>query len=613
LNLAWGLPLGSFRTELDGLSAAFLVPFIVVPALGSLYGVRYWSRLEHPASARKLRVFYGLLAASLIVLALARDGVLFLLAWEGMALSAFFLVTTEDQDPEAREAGWIYFVATHVGTLTLFGFFAVLHAVTGSFAMEALPEGSVSLGAGMGLFFLGFVSFGLKAGLMPLHVWLPGAHAVAPSHVSAVLSGVVLKTGIYGLARMTSILPHPPVFWGVLLLVFGASSGVIGVLFAVAQHDLKRLLAYHSIENVGIIVMGLGLAMIGRSLGRPDWVALGLACAILHSWNHAFFKSLLFLAAGSVIHRTHTREIDHMGGLAQTMPVTAAMFLCGAVAICGLPPLNGFVSELFLYLGLLRTLQPTAGPSAAAAAFTVPVLAIIGALAMACFVKVFGAVFLGLPRAGCTRDVREAPRVMLVPMACLAVICVGIGLLPSGVAPFLDQAALAWSGSSSPPPAALATLVPFSWVSAFAAAAWVFTLAGSIGLWRRVGPRVLDRVGTWDCGYAAPSARMQITSSSLADTLVTIFRWVLHPRVRSPRLAGRLFPNAGGYESHVHDVTLEEWIVPPLHRLAGYATKLRVLQAGRIQVYILSILLAVVVLVLSIVPVSSLLERILTR
>jgi hydrogenase-4 component B len=612
LDLRWGLPFGSFRTEVDGLSAAFLVPLSLVPALGSVYGLRYWSPREHPASSRKLRVFYGVLAASLILVTVARDGVLFLFAWEAMALSAFFLITVDDRDAQARSAGWVYFVATHVGTLALFGLFAAIVSVGGSFGLDPLPDTAVPIGVGTIIFLLGLLGFGLKAGIMPLHVWLPGAHAAAPSHVSAVLSGVVLKVGIYGLARLTCMMPHPPVFWGGLLLTLGVVSGIVGVLFAVAQHDLKRLLAYHSIENIGIITMGLGLAMLGRSYGRADWMALGLGGAVLHVWNHAFFKSLLFMAGGAVIHRVHTREIDRMGGLAGSMPITSVLFLCGAVAICGLPPLNGFVSELLIYLGLLRAMQPIDGVSAAAAAFAVPALAIIGALAVACFVKVFGAVFLGSAREHHAATPSEAPGSMLAPMLVLAAVCVGIGALPALALPFLDAAGRAWSVGARAEALPLGPLAPMWWVSTLAAATWLFAILLGLGLRRRVRPRDAARVGTWDCGYAAPSARMQYTASSFAQMLVGLSAWVLHPRERRPRV-GRLFPRRGRYSSRVHDVVLEEWVVPAVALAARQIARLRIIQAGRVQLYILYVLLMVIALVVSVVPLFDLLRSLVTR
>ena len=617
-ELAWSLPFGSFRIEVDGLSAAFLVPLVVVPALGAVYGLRYWSQREHPETGRKLRAFYGVLAASLVLLTIARDGVLFLFAWEGMALSAFFLITTDHDDPEARAAGRVYFIATHVGTLALFALLSIVFAQTGSFGLDALPEASASAGACAAIFALGLLGFGLKAGLMPLHVWLPGAHAVAPSHVSAVLSAVVLKTGVYGLARLTCMLPHPPLYWGGLVLALGAISGVAGVVFAIAQHDLKRLLAYHSIENVGIIVMGLGLALLGRSQGRADWIALGLGGAILHVWNHSFFKALLFLSAGSVIHRVHTREIDRMGGLARSMPVTAVFFLCGAVAICGLPPLNGFVSELLIYLGLWKTLAPADGSPVAAAALAVPALAMIGALAAACFVKAFGAVFLGVARRPHEREPVEAPRTMLVPMTALALLCAAIGLLPALAVPFLDRAAATWSaaataGGGAPVPLrTLAPVGPLGWITVLSAALWVGAAAAVLLLRRRMRVEDDQRVPTWDCGYAAPTARMQYSSSSFAEMLVAIFRWALRPREHAPRLR-ELFPKSAHHRSHVDDVVLDRWFLPVLRWIARKLLWLRFLQPGRIQLYILYVLIAVLALALSTVPVGELLKGLVPR
>jgi len=610
VRMAWGLPFGSFRIAVDGLSALFLVPLVIVPAVGSVYGLRSWSRVDHPATAPRLRAFYGTLAASLVMLTIARDGVLFLLAWEGMALSAYFLVVIDDRDAEAREAGWVYLVAAHLGTLAICGCMALVASCSGSFGLDPLAEASTPIGAATCIFLLALLGFGLKAGIMPLHVWLPGAHAAAPSHVYAVLSGVVLKAGIYGLARITGMLPDPPAFWGVVLLVLGAGSGVVGVAMAIGQHDLKRLLAYHSVENIGIFVMGLWLAMLGRSLGRPEWVALGFGGAMLHVWNHAYFKSLLFLAAGSAVHRTHTREMDRMGGLAHTMPATSLLFLCGAVAICGLPPLNGFVSELLICIGLLHTLEPGGTPGAAVIALGVPVLALIGARALACFAKAFGVTFLGTARGGQTGPARESPPAMLGPMVLLAALCIGIGLVPAGAAPFLDRATRAWSAGATPP--ALGTLAPFRGVTWLAAGVWALGLGSLVLLRRRVRAGLAGRPGTWDCGYAAPDARSQYSSSSFGQMLVSLFRWALRPHEASPDLQSP-FPRAGSYRSHVGDVVLDSWVLPLVRHAARGAMRLRRVQAGRIQLYILYILLTVAAMMLSIVPVVDLLRSIVTR
>ncbi len=598
VELPWSLPGAEFRVAVDGLSAFFLLPIFLVSLLSGVYGLGYWSQAEHPDTGRKLRFFYGLLTAGMALLVIARNSVLFLFGWEIMALSAFFLVTTEDQNREVREAGWLYLVAAHAGTLCLFGLFALLRVASGSFRLAALPEGAVMPGMATAIFVLALVGFGLKAGIMPLHVWLPSAHANAPSHVSAIMSGVLIKMGIYGLVRVTSLLPAPPVEWGVVVLALGAVSGILGVAFAIGQHDLKRLLAYHSIENIGIIVMGLGLALMGRSLGRADWVLLGLAGALLHVWNHALFKALLFLSAGSVIHAVHTREIDHLGGLAKRMPRTTLCFLVGAVAICGLPPLNGFVSEFLIYLGLFATLGIGQGPSYAGAAFAVAALALIGGLALACFVKVFGAVFLGTARSQHAHDACESGGSMVAPMAVLVACCFFIGLAPTLIAPVLDKGVSAWAPELLEPGVrnqgsgvSLATLAPLGWLSVMA---WVLVaglVLASVALWRGLRGKVVASAPTWGCGYVAPTPRMQYTSSSFAQMLVAQFGWVLRPRTHRPEDLG-LFPQKTDFHSEVPETVLDEAVLPTFRFGARLFSWLRVFQQGSIQTYLLYLFLA---------------------
>jgi hydrogenase-4 component B len=591
-------PMGTFRVRVDGLSALFLVPVFLVALLGSIYGLGYWRQAAHPTNGRKLGFFYGLLAAGMALLLVAVDGFVFLVGWEVMALAAFFLVTTEDHKDEPREAGWVYLVATHLSTLCLFGLFALLFAATGSLELAPIRPEQLGPGTSTALFVLALVGFGLKAGVMPLHVWLPGAHAAAPSHVSALMSGVIIKMGIYGIVRFTAILPHQRPEWGVAVLGLGAVSGVLGVAYAVGQHDLKRLLAYHSIENIGIIVMGIGLALLGRSLNRPDWVALGLAGGILHVWNHALFKALLFLSAGSVLHATGTREIDQLGGLAKPMPATALCFLAGAVAICGLPPLNGFVSEFLIYLGLFRTLTSSTGP-ALAGAFAVPALALIGGLAVACFVKVYGAVFLGTARSEHGHRAHEAGPTMIAPMAVLVGCCLFIGLFPNLVAPALAMGIESWSRGTAAAGGQLGSLAPLGAVGG-AAIALLCALLGALALLRWVvGRRPLAAGATWGCGYAAGTPRMQYTSSSFAQMLVRYFAWALVPRVRKPKpqqLA--LFPGPSGFHSEVPDAVLDRAVFPIARAGARVLSWLRVLQQGSVQAYLLYIFLTLLALLL---------------
>jgi hydrogenase-4 component B len=409
--------------------------------------------------------------------------------------------------------------------------------------------------------------------------------------------------GVYGIVRVCSLFPHPPVAWGGVLLGLGAVSGVLGVAFAIGQHDLKRLLAYHSIENIGIIVMGIGLALVGRSLGQPAWVVLGLGAALLHVWNHALFKALLFLSAGSVIHATHTREIDQLGGLAKAMPRTALAFLIGAVAICGLPPLNGFVSEFLLYLGLFSSLgisiDPTspAGAKYTGAAFAAPALALIGTLAVACFVKVFGAVFLGSSRSPHAEHARESGPAMLGPMAVLAACCLLIGLAPGLVAPILDKAVTAWAPEVAEAGMGLAALSPLGWLSAMGLVLLAALSGCGAWYWARLRRNPIAAGATWGCGYAAPSPRMQYTSSSFAEMLVGLFAWALRPRTHEPEDLA-LFPAPSHFHSEVPDTVLDRGVLPLFRFGAGLSAYFRVLQRGSIQTYLLYIFAALLALLL---------------
>src|SRR5258708_27237971 len=329
LRMAWAVPYGSLFLELDPLSGFFLIPVFLLCALAAIYGAKYLEEYRGRKALAPPWFFFNLLVASMVIVILARNGVLFLMAWEMMALSSFFLVTFEDEKESTRQAGWIYLVASHIGAVFLLVLFILLCRANGSLDFDRFAASS---SAGL-LFGLALVGFGTKAGFIPLHVWLPEAHPAAPSHVSAVMSAVMIKTGIYGLVRVMMLLGTPQAWWGWVLCGIGLSSGVIGVLLALAQHDLKRLLAYHSVENIGIIALGLGVGTLGLRAGLPAVAVMGFAGALLHVLKHALLKGLLFLAAGNVLHGTHTREIDQLGGLLKRMPLTAFTFLIRAVAI----------------------------------------------------------------------------------------------------------------------------------------------------------------------------------------------------------------------------------------------------------------------------------------
>ena len=582
VSVGWPLPGGLFSARLDALAGFFLVPVFAVSALGSLYGLEYWRERDHLENGRRLRLAYGLIAAGLGLVMVAGNSIVFLGGWEVMALAAFVAVGTEDHLREVRSASYLYLAVTHVSTLCLFPMFALLHRATGSF--ELMPIASLPPGAADAVFLLALAAFGVKAGLMPGHIWLPGAHAAAPSHVSALMSGVLIKAGIYGLVRVLLLLPPAPLWWGVTLLGAGVVSGVLGVAFALGQHDLKRLLAYHSIENIGIIVIGLAVATLGRTLGRPELVVLGLGGCLLHVWNHGLFKSLLFLSAGAVVHACHTQKLDLLGGLSRRMPWVSALFLLGAVAICGLPPLNGFASELLVYLGLFAAARPGAGTASPwlVAALAAPALALIGGLALACFVKVYGVVFQGSPRTEASRNAHDPGPLMLAPMGALAAGCVAIGLLPAALAPLLDACAAVASPGQA---ANLVSYAPLSTISVVMPAL-ALALAAGYALYLAALRRAPSaEEPTWGCGYAAPGARMQYSSSSFADWLVRAFAWALRPRLTRGAVAGP-FPPPVSYATHVDDAVLDGLVRPAAAAFVAAFHRLRWVQAGNLSLYL---------------------------
>jgi len=593
-ELAWSLPFGAMTFAVDPLSALFTIPVLLVSLCCGIYSLGYWPAREHPRTVRKLTFFLGLLVSAMLWVVLARTAIFFLFAWEIMALAAYFVLTTDDADAAVREAGALYLICTHVGTLGLFALFSLLKAETGSFAFPAVATVSAASPAAVAIFLLALFAFGFKAGIMPFHVWLPSAHANAPSHVSAIMSGVILKIGIYGMVRTFSFFTGIPQWWGITVLVLGIVSAIGGVVFALGQHDIKRLLAYHSIENIGIIAMGIGIALLGITNGSALLVLLGMGGALLHVINHATFKALLFLGAGSVIHAVGTREIDLMGGLLKRMPRTALFFMIGAVAICGLPPLNGFVSELLIYLGFFNCAMNGAGAGVAAAALAAPALALVGGLAVACFVKVFGVVFLGVPRSEACDHAHEPGRSMLLPMAVLAVVCGVIGCAPVLVAPILDAAVACWQPGLVASGSSLLTVAPLAWISILAA---VLVCLVVLLYWLRMRNIAATTSVTWGCGYLAPTARMEYTASSFAEMLVSLFAGVLRPDTHLPWIASA-FPRTSHFSSHVPETVLERIYLPLLAWANEKMAPIRKLQHGQLHLYILYTLLTLIALMI---------------
>ncbi len=588
-GVAWewtsGLRIGgeTVHLRLDGVSALFLALLAVVGVAATVYSREYWAEARHPVSAPAGRWWWSALLLCMGLLLVCSNGLHFLIVWEAFALSGYFLITLDRQRREVREAGWLYLAASHAGTLLLFAFFALLAARTGSWELGPMRERDELAP----LFWLALFGFGVKAGLFPLHIWLPSAHANAPSHVSAILSGVAIKMGVYGIVRFSGWLPVPAGA-GWVVTALGLTSAVLGVAFALGQHDLKRLLAYHSVENIGIILLGVGFAQVAVAHGHPEWGALALAGGLLHVWNHGLFKSLLFLGAGSVLHATGTREMSCLGGLWRAMPWTASLFGLGAVAISGLPPLNGFVSEWLVYLGMFEAAN-RAGAAALAAIPAVVLLAVTGALALACFVKVCGVVFLGAPRSAAADRAHECGWSMRGAMVVLASGCVAIGLVPTLFWPALHAAVRSWQGTWGEV-AAPESLSVLGLVHAMLALGVVL---GAGWLWRRVHRGGLVRGPTWDCGYAAPTARMQYTAGSFAGLLTEWFAWILRPERHGHRPL-EVLPRSAAYGEHTPETVLERVIEPAARRVMWVSAMIRRLQHGRVQAYVFYLILGLV-------------------
>lgn len=594
LDLVWGLPVGSFSLGFDPLTLLFLLPCFGLGLACPLYGL---GALAHEPE-RKVRshwFFFSLLVAGLALVAVARDGFCFLLAWEVMSLSPFFLVSYADHKLEVREAAWTYLVASHLGVLALVALFAWLAGAAGSTHFDALAWAAPQLARTWPLFLLALAGFGAKAGLAPLHVWLPEAHPAAPSHVSAFMSGALITAGMYGVARTLVLLGPGPAWWGGLLLGLGLLSALLGLAQGLAQGQMKRLLAYSSVENAGIVFLGLGAAHLAARGGLAPAALLAAAGALLHVLNHALFKGLLFLGAGAVLHGAGTVEISSLGGLLKRMPRTGALFLAGTAALAALPPLNGFFSELLIYLGLGQAGLGLRSAGSLAAWGGMAGLALAGGLALAALAKAFGLAFLGEPRTPAATRAHDPSRAELAAMLLLALGCAGMGLAAPWLVTVLAPAAA--QVAHLPGMAALeAARDAQSLLRTVLVAALPLPVLG-LFLWalrrRLLAGRPVGSSPTWDCGYARPATSMQYGPASFADPLAEALGPASGVRHDLARPQG-LFPRQGWHRVAAPDLVLEGGFRPAFGAALWAAEHLKWLQHGRIPLYVLSILAALV-------------------
>lgn len=601
---------------IDPLSAFFMVVISIVSLSVSIYSYGYVTEYIKKHNVGLLGLLYNLFLLAMFALVASGTSLLFLFFWEVMSLVSFFLVVYDHQDAQVRRAGFIYVVMTHIGTLFIILAYLLLYKEVGSFSFTAAAAGAAKLPSTIRNIIFLFVTlgFGTKAGIIPLHIWLPKAHPAAPSHVSALMSGVMLKTAIYGFVRVVfGILGVGPAWWGMLIVVIGAVSALLGIIYALMEHDIKRLLAYSSVENIGIIFMGIGVSLIFLSYRQNAFALVGLTAGLFHVLNHAIFKGLLFLGAGSVHYSTHTKDMEKMGGLLRRMPWTGFFFLIGSVSISALPLFNGFASEwltfqslLLLGSGSLGLVLSLLGPLIGAS------LALTGGLAGACFIKAFGIQFLALPRSVQAEKAVEVPIYMRIGMGLLAVLSFVIGVLPFLVIRLLNPVTNSLLGVETVP-----TLGGYRWLNlnlhtVFSAIngpgvsplALFLVLAFIMGLGyflvKRVGKGGSVRIDeTWNCGMPL-TPKMEYTATSFSKPIRIIFRRILQPtrEVEKEYLLEPYFTSRIVYKGAIKPFFEDALYRPLTNFFVGFSGKMRFLQSGSIHLYLGYIFVTLVILLI---------------
>ncbi len=584
------LHLFTLAFKVDSITLFFLVPIFTISPLALFYSFHY---MGDGAKATRTAVnyfFFAILVASMALVVTAANTITFLLAWELMSLSSFFLVVFDYQVQENRQAGYLYFIFAQGGAMLLFAAFAILYKYTGNFdfsTFHTIPESAKLL-----VFILAFLGFGSKAGIFPLHIWLPKAHPAAPSHISAIMSGVMIKMGIYGIFRMYLLLDAATPLIGQIVLVTGIVTGILGVVYALGKQDIKQLLAYSSVENIGIILIGMGIGMVGISTKNQAMAFFGFAGALLHVFNHSIFKSLLFMGAGSVLHKAKTKNIDQLGGLMKRMPLTGKTFLAGSVAISGLPPFSGFIGEFLIYYGAFHGIS-NCRVCLILAVLAIVALAVIGGLAAACFTKVTGLAFLGEPRTENAANAKESGFSMTLIMIFMAITCLVIGVLPE---PFIR---LAFAGINDISSVSGYDTREFMIIVRHISqtAAFFIGLVLLLTMLRKLlyMKKEIGSGGTWGCGFTQPTVRMQYTGTSYAAEMIGFFRpFILIKNTYSG--ITKIFPGKTTWESEVEDVSeknLHLCLVEPL--LKGM-NKFHWIQHGKIHFYIAYIVVAIITL-----------------
>jgi hydrogenase-4 component B len=590
-NLPGNIITGLISIRIDALSSWFILIVNLIVVCGGWYGFFYMKFYKEKRERMTLHAIAFLLLHSAIICVLSfQNMIVFIIAWEIMMFSAFIAVIFEHEKETTLKAGINYLIQSHICVVILIACFLWVFSKTGSFDFNAITTlgSSLTHGGTLLLFMLFFLGFAFKAGFVPFHTWLPYAHPAAPAHISGIMSGVLIKCGIYGILRMIFLIKVDYTVVGYIIVTISAISGLYGVMLAIVQHNLKKLLAYHSVENIGIIGLGIGIGCIGLGTGNQLIASLGFAGALLHTLNHALFKPLLFFTSGIIYQATHTLNVEHLGGLIKKIPQTAILFLIAAVAICGIPPFNGFISEFIIYCGLYQWLQQASVLSSIIVLFLILSLVLIGGLALLCFTKAFGIVFLGNPRKEFQHEVKEAPFLQLLPLYLIAFLILLIGLFPTIFLNLLAQPVslitrVQWVTDYPFKGKAFAALQPISW------AMWglilLIFLIFSIRKWA-LKKHTVAVEPTWGCGYVAPTSKLQYTASSFVRSYRKLNRPILSISKKEKKVKS-IFPTTGHYESGTYD-KMEKWLIDkPIKGIKSFLDRFRVLQNGSLQSYIL--------------------------
>jgi len=584
-NIFWG----DILVRIDGLSAWFILIVNFTSVTGVIYGIGYLK--PYINSAPKLAfhwILFVIFHLSMVWVCMLQHSLAFLVAWEVMSLSSMLLVIFDHDKPKTIKAGINYLVQMHISVTFLTIGFIWVYFQTGSFSFDAFQT-YFGANSNVWLFLIFFVGFGIKAGFIPLHSWLPHAHPAAPSHVSGVMSGVIVKLGIYGIFRIISFLKADFLLLGEIVVTISVLTGVYGILNAAVHRDFKRMLAYCTIENIGIIGIGIGLGLMGMGNDSPVLYYLGFGGALLHVLNHSLFKSLLFYSAGSVYQQTHTRDMDKLGGLIKQMPKTAVLFLIGAIAIGGLPPFNGFVSEFILYSGLLEGLKYSNISQISLLVVTLGGLSIIGGISVLTFTKTFGTIFLGNPRKQYKHQPVEVSSLMLIPQYLIVLVMLSVAFLPQFyLNNIFDLLGNIGNARSIVAPSGLTAYSESITNINLYSILFVVIVAASWGLRALVIKSKSQKVEpTWGCAYVAPNSRMQYTGKSFSKSLGKIFGFVLFEEKKFKELeAGEIFPESRKYVSHYQDFFEYRFINYITHHLVYAANYFKFIQNGRVQSYV---------------------------